>query len=169
MGVLALLTWLLLAAGLPGLLPDRLGLLHSGPDLWVALAMYLACRGRGYAAVGWSVAVGLARDVQSLDPLGTHGFVLGLVALLFAEGTRERGRMLAGMRAACLLAGTVLAGWAYALRMLPAGGQLAPGDLLAAFPTALWTVAAGLPLYALCDALRPFDDLLGRRRHGLPA
>lgn len=169
MGVLALLTWLLLAAGLPDLLPDRLGLLHSGPDLWVALALYLACRGRGYAAVGWGVVVGLARDVQSLDPLGTHAFVLGFVALLFAEGARERGRMGAGTRAACLLAGTLLAGWTYTLRMLPVGGRLAWADLLAAFPSALWTVAAALPLYALCDALRPFDDLLGRRRDGLPA
>lgn len=169
MGVLALLTWLLVAAGLPDLLPDRLGLVHSGPDLGVALAVYMACRGRGYAAVGWSVVVGLARDVQSLDPLGTHAFVLGLVALLLAEGARERGRMLAGTRAACLLAGTLLAGWAYVLRMLPAGGRFAWGDLLAAVPCALWTVAAALPLYALCDALGAFDDLLGRRRHGLPA
>ncbi|MFM8387181.1 MAG: rod shape-determining protein MreD [Planctomycetia bacterium] len=169
LGVIAVLGWLLLAAALPDLLPDRLGLVHAGPDLWVALVVYLACRGRGYAAVGWAVVVGVCRDVQSLDPLGTHAFVLGLVALVFAEGARDRGRVGAGTRAACLLAGGVLAAWAYTLRMLPLGGGLSGRDLLAAFPVAAWTVVAAAPLYAISDALRLFDDVLGRRRHGLPA
>jgi rod shape-determining protein MreD len=166
--LLALVLWVLLAAGLPDLVPPRLGLERYTPDLWVALVVYLASRGRGYAAVGWGIAVGLLRDAQSLDPLGTHGFVLGLVGFLFAEGRSDRGALGGGLRAVCVLAGTLAAAWIYVLRMLPVGGGLVAGDLLAAFPTALWTLAAALPLYATADRLRLFDDLIGRA-HGLPA
>lgn len=168
MGLVALVLWVLLAAALPGMLPARLGLERHAPDLWVALVIYLACRGRGYAAVGWGIAVGLLRDAQSLDPLGTHAFVLGLVGFLFAEGRSERGTLVGGMRAVCLLAGTVAAGWIYVLRMLPVGAGFDFGDLVAAFPTALWTLVAALPLFASADRLRLFDDLIGRT-HGLPA
>ena len=78
MGLIVLVFWLVLAAGLPDLLPRAFGLSAHAPDLWTALVVYLACRGRGYAAVGWGIVIGLLEDCHSLDPLGTHGFVLGL-------------------------------------------------------------------------------------------
>lgn len=168
MGVVVLVLWVVLAAGLPDQLPAAFGLARHAPDLWVLLVVYLACRGRGYAAVGWGIVVGLLRDAHSLDPLGTHGFVLGLVGLLFAEGRADRGTLTGALRGACVFAGVVVAGWAYVLRMLPLGGSLALPDLLAVFPTALWTALAALPLCATLDRLRAFDDLLGRAR-GLPA
>jgi rod shape-determining protein MreD len=166
--LLGLVLWVLLAAALPDMLPARLGLDRHAPDLWAALVIYLACRGRGYAAVGWGIVVGLLRDAQSLDPLGTHAFVLGLLGFLFAEGRSDRGTLVGGTRAVCILAGTLAAAWIYVLRMLPVGAGFALGDLVAAFPTALWTLAASLPLYATADRLRLFDDILGRTR-GLPA
>lgn len=168
MALIALVLWIALAAVLPEMLPARLGLDRHAPDLWVALVVYCACRGRGYAAVGWGIVLGLLRDVQSLDPLGTHGFVLGCVGFLLAEGRSDRGMLVGAARAGCVLLGAVAAGWIYVLRMLPLGGGFAWSDLVAAFPTALWTLAVSLPLFATADRLRLFDDLLGRR-HGVPA
>jgi len=167
-GIVVLVLWLVLAAGLPDLLPVTLGLSGHSPDLWVALVVYMACRGRGYAAVGWGIVVGLLRDAHSLDPLGTHGFVLGLVGFLLAEGRSERGFVTGMARALCVGAGVVVAGWAYVLRLLPLGGSLAWPELLDVFPTALWTLLASLPLFATLDRLEAFDELLGRSR-GLPA
>jgi len=167
-GVVVLVLWLVLAAGLPDQLPAAFGLARHAPDLWVLLVVYMACRGRGYTAVGWGILVGLLRDAHSLDPLGTHGFVLGLVGLVFAEGRADRGALTGALRGAYVFAGVVLAGWVYVLRMLPLGGSLALPDLLAVLPTALWTALAALPLCATLDRLRAFDDLLGRAR-GLPA
>jgi rod shape-determining protein MreD len=167
-GVVMLVLWVVLAAGLPDMLPRAWGLERHAPDLWVALVLYMACRGRGYAAVGWGIVVGLLRDAHSLDPLGTHAFVLGLVGLLFAEGRSERGTIVGSTRALCVLLGVVAAGWIYMLRMLPLGGALSLGDALAVFPTALWTTLLSLPLFASTDRLQAFDDLLGRSR-GLPA
>lgn len=168
MGPLALILWLVLAAGLPDLLPAALGLARHAPDLWVALVVYLACRGRGYAAVGWGIVVGLLRDAQSLDPLGTHGFVLGVVGLLFAEGRRDRGEVAGLSRWLCVGGGVIAAGWIYQLRMLPLGVGLSLPGLLDVVPTALWTALAAAPLCASADRLGALDDLCGRSR-GLPA
>jgi rod shape-determining protein MreD len=163
-----LVLWLLLAAAVPDLCPQALGLAAHAPDLWVAFVVYAACRGRGYAAVGWGIALGLVRDAASLDPLGTHGFVLGLVGFLFAEGRTDRGRIQGFARFACTFLAVVAAGWTYALRLLPLGGTLALQTVLDVFPTAFFTAIAAGPLYALADRFRALDDLLGRRR-GLPA
>ena len=168
MGLLALVFWVLLAAGLPDAMPRALGLERHAPDLWVALVVYLACRGRGYAAVGWGIVVGLLRDAQSLDPLGTHGFVLGLLAFLLAEGRADRGSLAGLTRVLCVGVGVLVAGGAYMLRMLPLGGALSLSTLLDLLPTALWTALAALPLYASADRLHALDDLCGRAR-GLPA
>jgi rod shape-determining protein MreD len=165
-GPVALILWLVLAAGLPDMLPP--GLARHAPDLWVALVIYLAARGRGYAAAGWGIVVGLLRDAQSLDPLGVNGFVLGLVGLVFAEGRRERGEVTGLARWLCVGAGVLAAGWIYALRMVPLGGSLSLSGLLAVAPTALVTMLAVIPLYASADRLGALDDLCGRSR-GLPA
>lgn len=168
MGWLVIVAWMVLAAGLPDLLPPALGLSSHAPDLWVALVIYLACRGRGYAAVGWGMVIGLLRDAHSLDPLGTHGFVLGLVGFLFCEGRSDRGRLAGPARLACVFLGSVAASWAYVARSLPMGGGFSPQPLLAAFPTALWTSLAALPLYLSVDRFSALDDVAGRR-HGLSA
>src|SRR5688572_3077758 len=124
MGWVVLVLWLVLAAGAPDLCPPAFGLDRHAPDLWVAFVVYAACRGRGYAAVGWGIVAVLLRDAHSLDPLGTHGFVLGLVGLLFAEGRTDRGRVQGLARAAATFLAVVASGWAYELRMLPLGGSL---------------------------------------------
>jgi rod shape-determining protein MreD len=141
---------------------------QHAPDFWVAFVVYAACRGRGYAAVGWGIVIGLLRDAHSLDPLGTHGFVLGLLGFVFAEGRTDRGRVQGFARAACLFLAVVGAGWLYVLRMLPLGGDLALAPFLDVFPTALFTTLVALPLYGSVDRFGALDDLLGRRR-GLPA
>ena len=87
--------------------------------LYAAAALYLAFRARAFRAVGWAVAIGVVRDSVSLDPLGTHAFTLGLVAYIFAEGQRSRGRIEGGNRVLLVFAGTLLAGWVYLLRLLP--------------------------------------------------
>lgn len=157
----------LLSGGLLSLLPSGLALPRHPPDLWVAFVVYVACRGRGYSAVGWGIVLGLLRDAHSLDPLGTHGFVLGLVGLLLCEGRADRGRVEGLTRAGATFLGSLVASWAYLLRNLPLGGGLAASSLLAAFPTALWTTLAALPLYLSVDRFAALDDLVGRRR-GLP-
>jgi cell shape-determining protein MreD len=112
--------------------------------------------------------IGLLRDAHSLDPLGTYGFVLGLVGFLFAEGRTDRGRVRGFARAAATFLAVVATGWAYELRMLPLGGSLALAPFLDVFPTALVTTLVALPLFASVDRFGALDDLLGRR-HGVPA
>lgn len=168
MGWVVLLLWVLLAAGLPDWVPARLGIAAHPPDLWVAVVIYLACRGRGYSAAGWGIVVGLLRDVHSLDPLGTHAFTLGAVGLLFCEGRSDRGRLDGVTRGVCVLAGSLAATWLGLLRALPLGGTVSLPAVLAAFPIALWTLVATLPLFATLDRFGALDDLAGRRR-GLPA
>ena len=168
MGWFVLVLWIVLAAAVPDLCPRAFGLAAHAPDLWVAFVVYAACRGRGYVAVGWGIALGLLRDAQSLDPLGTHGFVLGFVGFLFAEGRTDRGRITGFARTACTFLAVVASGWVYLLRMLPLGEGLALQPFLDVFPTALFTALAAPPLYALVDRFGALDDVLGRRR-GLPA
>jgi rod shape-determining protein MreD len=169
MGLPALIVLLLLAAGLPDLMPRALGLSAHAPDLWLALALYLTFRAPGYGAVGWAIAIGLVEDCLSLDPLGTHGFVLGTVAWLFAEGASHRGRLDGGPRLLMTALASVLAGWIYLLRIVPfGGGVVTAGAFLQAFPTALWTTVLSAALFPLLDHRGVLDDLCGRPR-GLPA
>ena len=168
MGWIVVVLWVVLAATVPDLCPRALGLSSHPPDLWVAFVAYAACRGRGYAAVGWGITLGLLEDAQSLDPLGTHGFVLGFVGFLFAEGRTDRGTIHGVTRTACTFLAVVAAAWTNVLRMLPLGASLSLAPFLDAFPTALFTALAVGPLFALVDRFRALDDLLGRRR-GLPA
>lgn len=168
MGWIVLVLWMVLAATVPDLCPRAWGLATHPPDLWLAFVVYAACRGRGYAAVGWGIVVGLLQDAQSLDPLGTHGFVLGLVGFLFAEGRTDRGTVAGVTRTVSTFLASVAAAWVTVLRLLPLGGGLALAPFLDAFPTALFTALAAEPLFSLADRFRALDDLLGRRR-GLPA
>lgn len=169
MALVALWCFVLLAAALPGLLPDALSLSAYPPDPWLLLVVYLALRGRGYSAVGWAITLGLVRDALSLDPLGTHAFVLGFVAFVFCEGRQRRSPLTGASRLLATFGAGLLAGWLYVLRLLPVGGQaLEFADLFRAVPTAFWTTVLAAGIYPLLDHHRVFDDLLGRRR-GLPA
>ena len=169
MALLVLWCLVLLAAAVPDLCPSVLGLRASPPDVWVAVVVYIAMRARGYRAVGWGILLGLVRDALSLDPLGTHAFVLGCVAYLFCEGQRSRGRVDVASAVLAAFAGTILAGWLYIVRTLPVGSEgLGWADVVAVFPTALWTALLAVGLYSLLDRFKLLDELRGRPR-GLPA
>ncbi len=167
MGALVLLLLTFLAAAVPDVAPRALSIASHPPDLFVALAAYLALRGSGYAAVGWAVLLGCAKDAVSLDPLGTHAFVLGTVAFLLA---RDRGAHAAGRepirgvaRAAAVGGAVVLSGVLYALRAWPIAGSAAPfAAIPAAFPCALWTALFSAPLLFALDRTRALDDLVTR-------
>jgi rod shape-determining protein MreD len=119
--------------------------------------------------VGWAIVLGLVRDSLSLDPLGTHAFVLGFVAWLFCEGRHHRGRIEGAPRVFFTLLAALLAGWVYLLRILPlGGGAVSAVDFIHAIPTAVWTTVFAAALYPLLDQLRLLDELCGRT-HGLPA
>ncbi len=169
MALFVLWCLILLAAAIPDLCPAALGLHAHAPDLWVAVVVYIALRARGYRAVGWAILLGFVRDALSLDPLGTHAFVLGCVAFLFCEGRRSRGRVDTSSAVLAAFAGTILAGWLYLLRSLPFAREgLVAADVLAVFPSALWTALLAAGLYGLLDRFRLLDELNGRPR-GLPA
>jgi rod shape-determining protein MreD len=163
MGPLALVLLVLLAAAAPDLLP-RGPLSAFPPDLWIAATAYLALRARGYRAVGWAIALGLAQDALSLDPLGTHAFVHGCVAWMFAEGARARGRIAGPLRLAWTFGATFVAGAVYLVRILPMGG--APptlGAFVALLPRAGATALFAAFLFPLLDRSGALDDLCGRR------
>jgi len=162
--LVVLFALLMLAGALPDLLPDVLSLQRHPPDLWVLAVLYLALRARGYKAVGWAIAIGCVRDAASLDPLGTHAFVLGAVALVFAEGNRQRGRIEGFSRVILTCAGVLLAGWLYLLRMLPVGeSAVTAGAFVDAIPVALWSGVMAAGLYALLDRYHLLDELCGRK------
>ena len=169
MAVLALFGWVLLACAAPDLAPSLLGWERHAPDLFVALAVYLAVRSDGLDVVAWGIALGLAQDCVSLDPLGTHAFVVGLVTLLFARGRGSFERSSGLGLGFSLFGGTLLAHGLYVLRMIPVlrEGPTLPG-LLAGAPVGLWTTLWAWPLLALLEKAHAFDDLTGRR-HGLSA
>lgn len=169
MSLVVLLGLLCVATALPDLVPRALALPSHPPDLWVALVLYLALRARGYKAVGWGVLVGLVRDAVSLDPLGTHAFVLGTLALVFSEGGRQRGRLAGLGRLALVGIGTVLAGWLYLLRVLPLGeGFVTGAAFVDALPVALWTCVLAAGLHPTLDRFGLLDELCGRT-HAFPA
>jgi rod shape-determining protein MreD len=170
MGLVFLVAWVVLAQALPDLLPGTMGLGRHGPDLFLALAVYLPLRGQGYGCVGWAVVLGATKDALSLDPLGTHAFVLGTVAWFVARA-RHGARGAEGLaRLGRVALASVLATWLLALRLLPVTEVRIPfAELTAgALATAVWTALAAGPLFSLLDRLHAFDDLAGRPR-GLPA
>jgi rod shape-determining protein MreD len=170
MGVLVLGVLLLLAAAVPDLVPASLGAHSHPPDLWVAATVYLALRARRFQAIKWAVGIGFVRDGLSLDPLGTHAFVLGTLAWLLAEGSRPRGALTGPLRLFLTAVGAIGASWLYLLRILPMGGaDVSLGSFVDAFPSALWTTVAAATLFPVLDRGRLLDDLCGRRRDGLPA
>jgi rod shape-determining protein MreD len=164
-GALVLLLLTFLAAAVPDLAPRVMGLDRFPPDLLTALVVYLALRGRGDGVVLWGCLLGVAKDAVSLDPLGTHAFVLGAVAWAFARD-RERGAAapVAGVARAAAVAGAVLlAHVLYAVRVWPVGGLVpSAATLLRAVPIALVTAVATAPLFALLDATGALDDVAGR-------
>jgi len=164
----ALWCFVLLAAALQGAWPRVLGLAAHPPDPWIVLVVYVALRGRGYAAVGWALVFGVLRDALSLDPLGTHAFVLATTAFVFCEGHRQRAPVEGLPRLLVTFAAVLLAGGLYLVRIVPMGGSVVWADVLGLAPTALWTTLLGAGLYPILDTTRVFDDLMGRRR-GLPA
>lgn len=169
MAFFALWCFVLLAAALPGLMPRALALAEYPPDPWVLLVVYLALRGRGYAAVGWGILLGSVRDGLSLDPLGTHAFVLGAVAFFFCEGRGHRSAVEGPGRVLATFAAALAAGWLYLFRILPLGGGVVEvADFLQAVPVAFWTTLVAIGVYPILDHFRVFDDLMGRNR-GLPA
>ena len=163
MSLVALLALMLLATAVPDLVPPVLSIDRHPPDLWAILALYLAFRARGFRAVGWAVLLGLVRDCVSLDPFGTHGFVLGTVAYLFCEGRKSRGRIEGGTRAALTGLGVLVAGWLYLIRILPLGGGVVTfGAFLDAVPVALWSTLMAMGLYPVFDRFGLFDEICGR-------
>jgi hypothetical protein len=109
------------------------------------------------------------RDSLSLDPLGTHAFVLGFTAWVFCEGRAHRGRLEGAPRLLLTFLAGLVAGWAYLLRLVPLGtAGLTGAEILAVVPGAAWTTAFAAALFPLLDHFGVFDDLLGRTR-GVPA
>jgi rod shape-determining protein MreD len=167
---IAFLGWLVLASAAPDLVPSGVVSDRHAPDLFLALAVYLPLRGRGFSAVGWAILLGFGKDLLSLDPLGTHAFVLGTVAWFVARG-RGSGTGAAGItRLLGVALASVLSTWLLALRLLPVTEVRVPLSTLLgdAAATAFWTALAAGPLFSILDRLRVFDDLAGRSR-GLPA
>lgn len=169
MSLVVLFFLMVLAGSIPAFCPDMLGIQGHAPDLWVITVLYLALRAPGYQAVGWGILVGLVRDCVSLDPLGTNGFVLGLLAFFFAEGRHRRGRVDGVYRMTLVGVGVVAASWLYLLRILPFGGGVVElGLFIDALPTALWSAILAGMLFPLLDRYHLLDDLCGRAR-ALPA
>lgn len=154
---------MLLATAVPDLVPTVLSIDRHPPDLWAITVLYLAFRARGFRAVGWAVMLGLVRDSVSLDPFGTHGFVLGTLAFVFCEGHRSRGRIEGGSRAALTALGVLFAGWLYLVRILPLGGGIVTfGAFIDAVPVALWSTLMAMGLYPVFDRFGLLDEICGR-------
>ena len=163
MSFVLLLALMLLATAVPDLVPSVLAIDRHPPDLWAILALYLAFRARGFRCVGWAVLLGLVRDCVSLDPFGTHGFVLGTIAFIFCEGRKSRGRIEGGTRALLTFVGVLGAGWLYLLRILPLGADGVTFEaFLGAVPVALWSTLMAMGLYPVFDRYALFDEICGR-------
>ena len=164
MGFLVLFALAVLACAVPDFAPAALGIHRHAPDLFAAVAVSLGLRGRGSGALAGAVVLGLLQDCASLDPLGTHAFVLGLVAFVFQRS--DGGEPMRGASRALLVAlGTLLAHALLWLRLLVIM-QASPGfaSIGQAFPTALWTALASWPLLSLMDRTHALDDFGGGRR-----
>ncbi len=160
---MVLFVLMLLAAALPDLMPQVLSIHRHPPDLWAVAVLYIAFRARGFKAVGWAIGIGVARDCVSLDPLGTHAFVLGCLAFFFCEGRSSRGRLEGMSRAALTGLGVLIASWIYLVRILPLGGGVVTfGAFVDAFPIALWSMVLAIGLYPVLDRYRLLDEICGR-------
>ena len=164
MGLLVLFALSVLACAVPDYAPAFLGIERHVPDLFAAVAVDLGLRGRGSGALAGAVVLGLLEDCASLDPLGTHGFVLGMVAFAFLRP--ERAAPPRGASRAILVAlGTLLAHALLLVRLfVVTQGGLGFSSLGAAFPTAIWTALASWPLLSLLDRTHALDDFGGRGR-----
>ena len=168
MGLLVVFALAVLACAVPDLAPPFLGISRHCPDLFVAVAVNLGLRGKGAGALGAAVALGLLQDCASLDPLGTHAFVLGFIAYVFQRPERDE-RVNGASRAILVALGSLLAHVLLLVRLLVVTrGGLGFSSIGGAFPTALWTALASWPLFSLLDRTHALDDFGGRRR-GLPA
>ncbi len=165
MAILALLLLVLLGAALPDVVPHTLGLRSWPPDVFALVTIYIAGRGRAFRAVGWGIALGAVKDSLSLDPLGTHAFVLGFVAWLLAEGATNRGRLDGAAGLLLVFAGTTLAGWVHAVRVMPYARVGSLGEaFVGSLATAFWTTMLAIPLAALLDRTHALESLFGRPR-----
>jgi rod shape-determining protein MreD len=168
-GVLFLGLVVLVAAALPDACPAFAGISSAPPDLFLATAVLLALRGSGPRAAPWAILLGLAKDATSLDPLGTHAFVLGTTALLLGRERLLTEPPRGAARALTVAGAALLAHALYVVRSIPvhrSGPSVA--SLLAGFPTALWTALLTWPILSLLERTGALDDLVGRNR-GLPA
>lgn len=164
MGLVVVFAWAILSGALPDLAPTRFGLDRAPPDLYVALATYLALRGTGYHVVKWGILLGFLVDCASLDPLGTHAFVLGTVTFLFARSRGASRGATGALLPLAVAAATVVARVLYALRCLPLHRDVPVlGTVLGAFPAALTTALVSWPLLVLLDRTGAVADLTGRR------
>lgn len=160
---MALVLLVVLASAVPDLCPSTLSIDRHAPDLFLATVVFLVVRGRGFSALPYAILVGLARDCLSVDPLGTHAFVLGTVAFVLVR-TRSGSVPPTGVaRLAKTFAASLGASALYYLRLLPVAEARAPvSTLLDALPVALWTTLAAAPLFTLLDHLRVLDSTAGR-------
>ena len=165
MGLLVLLLWAVLAGALPDAAPAALGIARHPPDLYVALAAYLAMRSTGPNVVRWGILLGLLADCASLDPLGTRAFAIGVTTLAFSRRRGGSQGPTGPMVPFMVFAAALLAHLLYVVRVLPLHGA-APffGALAAGFPVALWTALLSWPLLAVLDRTGAVDDLTGRHR-----
>ena len=169
MSLLVLGLLAIVAAALPDACPSVFGISSAPPDLFLAVTALLALRGSGPRAVPWAILLGIAKDATSLDPLGTHAFVLGTTALLLGRERPMTDATRGASRAVAVAGAALLAHVLYVLRTIPVfreGPSLA--GLLVGFPVALWTALLTWPVLSLLERTRVLDDLVGRSR-GLPA
>ena len=164
MGPAVLLLLAMLAAAVPDLVPNWLGVASSPPDLFAALAVFLALRADGYGAVPWAILLGLAEDASSLDPAGCHAFALGAAALALSRPRSSPASTGAG-RAFAVAGGTLLAHVIYVLRMIPVAPEgLGLAALFGGVAVAFWTGLLSWPLLSLLERTRALDGLVGRTR-----
>jgi rod shape-determining protein MreD len=164
MGLLLLVLGAIVAVAVPDAMPARFAIDRHAPDLFVALAAYLALRGTGLHVVKWAILLGLLKDCASLDPLGTHAFVLGTTALLFARSRGESPGVRGVSLALSVFAAAVVSNVLLVLRTIPMhreGSSLR--QLADGVPVALWTALFSWPLLSLLDRTGAMNDLTGRR------
>ena len=165
MGALVLLFLIVVAGAAPDLAPSFAGIAAHPPDLLLALAAYLALRGSGYGAVPWAIGLGITKDAMSLDPFGTHAFVLGAVALMLVRDRRGETPVSGALRAGAVFLAALFGHVVAVLRAIPISlDGFSFAALLAGFPMALWTALFTWPLFALLDRTRALDDIAGRSR-----